>query len=57
MWCVSDNDKAVIGFLAFLIVPTSVAVLFVLYKIYLLKREKSRSVSQMMFPEPSHVWL
>ncbi|XP_053490562.1 receptor-type tyrosine-protein phosphatase C isoform X11 [Ictalurus furcatus] len=35
------NDKAVIGFLAFLIVLTSVALLFVLYKIYLLKREKS----------------
>ncbi|KAF4083494.1 hypothetical protein AMELA_G00142050 [Ameiurus melas] len=37
------NDKAVIGFLAFLIVLTSVALLFVLYKIYLLKREKSRN--------------
>uniref|UniRef100_A0A671PHG5 Receptor-type tyrosine-protein phosphatase C n=1 Tax=Sinocyclocheilus anshuiensis TaxID=1608454 RepID=A0A671PHG5_9TELE len=39
-----DNDKAVIGFLAFLIIVTSVALLFVLFKIYLLKRK--RSVSQ-----------
>ncbi|KAK3561389.1 hypothetical protein QTP86_000586 [Hemibagrus guttatus] len=35
------NDKAVLGFLSFLIIVTSIALLFVLYKIYLLKREKS----------------
>ncbi|XP_053094193.1 receptor-type tyrosine-protein phosphatase C isoform X3 [Pangasianodon hypophthalmus] len=35
------NDKAVLGFLSFLIILTSVALLFVLYKLYLLKREKS----------------
>ncbi|KAF4083482.1 hypothetical protein AMELA_G00141800, partial [Ameiurus melas] len=42
------NDKAVIVFVAFLIVLTSVALPFVIYKIYLSKRRKSRSVSQMM---------
>uniref|UniRef100_A0A3P8PML7 Receptor-type tyrosine-protein phosphatase C n=1 Tax=Astatotilapia calliptera TaxID=8154 RepID=A0A3P8PML7_ASTCA len=31
------NDKAVIGFLVFLIILTSVALLFVIYKIYILK--------------------
>ncbi|XP_066547880.1 receptor-type tyrosine-protein phosphatase C isoform X3 [Amia ocellicauda] len=35
------NDKALIGFLAFLIVVTSVALLFVLYKIYILQKKKS----------------
>ncbi|XP_038857696.1 receptor-type tyrosine-protein phosphatase C [Salvelinus namaycush] len=35
------NDKAVIGFLVFLIVLTSLALLFVLYKIYILQRKKS----------------
>ncbi|XP_073793939.1 receptor-type tyrosine-protein phosphatase C isoform X10 [Danio rerio] len=34
------NDTAVIGFLAFLIVVTSIALLFVLYKIFLLKRKR-----------------
>uniref|UniRef100_A0A668VF23 Receptor-type tyrosine-protein phosphatase C n=1 Tax=Oreochromis aureus TaxID=47969 RepID=A0A668VF23_OREAU len=34
------NDKAVIGFLVFLIILTSVALLFVIYKIYILKRRK-----------------
>uniref|UniRef100_A0A8C1ZU98 Receptor-type tyrosine-protein phosphatase C n=1 Tax=Cyprinus carpio TaxID=7962 RepID=A0A8C1ZU98_CYPCA len=38
------NHNAVVGFLVFLIVVTSVALLFVLFKIYLLKRK--RSVSQ-----------
>uniref|UniRef100_A0A672PIH8 Receptor-type tyrosine-protein phosphatase C n=1 Tax=Sinocyclocheilus grahami TaxID=75366 RepID=A0A672PIH8_SINGR len=37
----SYNDKAVIGFLAFLILVTSLALLFVLYKIFLLNRKRS----------------
>jgi len=42
-WCVplSDNDKGVIGFLTFLIIVTSLALLFVLYKIFLLRRKQS----------------
>lgn len=40
----SDNDKAVIGFLVFLIILTSLALLFVLYKIYILQRKKSKLV-------------
>uniref|UniRef100_A0A7N8WTC2 protein-tyrosine-phosphatase n=1 Tax=Mastacembelus armatus TaxID=205130 RepID=A0A7N8WTC2_9TELE len=36
----TDNDKAVIGFLVFLIIITFVALLFVSYKIYILKRRK-----------------
>uniref|UniRef100_A0A671MIQ5 Receptor-type tyrosine-protein phosphatase C n=1 Tax=Sinocyclocheilus anshuiensis TaxID=1608454 RepID=A0A671MIQ5_9TELE len=36
----SDNDKAVIGFLVFLILVTSLALLFVLYKMFLLKRKR-----------------
>ncbi|XP_069377840.1 receptor-type tyrosine-protein phosphatase C-like isoform X2 [Paralichthys olivaceus] len=35
------NDKAVIGFLVFLIIFTSVALLLVIYKIFILKRRKS----------------
>uniref|UniRef100_A0A669EAB0 Receptor-type tyrosine-protein phosphatase C n=1 Tax=Oreochromis niloticus TaxID=8128 RepID=A0A669EAB0_ORENI len=35
------NDKAVIGFLVFLIILTSVALLFVIYKIYILKRRNT----------------
>ncbi|XP_029355496.1 receptor-type tyrosine-protein phosphatase C isoform X3 [Echeneis naucrates] len=35
------NDKAVIGFLVFLIILTSVALLLVIYKIYILKRRES----------------
>uniref|UniRef100_A0A3B1J2R6 protein-tyrosine-phosphatase n=1 Tax=Astyanax mexicanus TaxID=7994 RepID=A0A3B1J2R6_ASTMX len=42
--CISDNSGAVLGFLGFLIVVTSIALMFVLYKIYLLKRDKSRCV-------------
>ncbi|XP_060732492.1 receptor-type tyrosine-protein phosphatase C isoform X7 [Tachysurus vachellii] len=42
------NDKAVLGFLSFLIIVTSIALLFVLYKIYLLKREKSSRNEQEM---------
>ncbi|MCI4383758.1 hypothetical protein PGIGA_G00030160 [Pangasianodon gigas] len=41
------NDKAVLGFLSFLIILTSVALLFVLYKLYLLKREKSRNEQEL----------
>ncbi|XP_035767456.1 receptor-type tyrosine-protein phosphatase C-like [Neolamprologus brichardi] len=37
------NDKAVIGFLVFLIILTSVALLFVIYKIYILKRRNSQA--------------
>ncbi|XP_063357384.1 receptor-type tyrosine-protein phosphatase C isoform X2 [Pelmatolapia mariae] len=40
------NDKAVIGFLVFLIILTSVALLFVIYKIYILKRRKSQDLSE-----------
>uniref|UniRef100_A0A3Q2FV67 protein-tyrosine-phosphatase n=1 Tax=Cyprinodon variegatus TaxID=28743 RepID=A0A3Q2FV67_CYPVA len=36
----SDNDKALIGFLVFLIIITSVALLLVLYKIYVLKHDE-----------------
>uniref|UniRef100_A0A8C7J2R4 protein-tyrosine-phosphatase n=1 Tax=Oncorhynchus kisutch TaxID=8019 RepID=A0A8C7J2R4_ONCKI len=39
----SDNDKAVIGFLVFLIILTSLALIFVLYKIYILQRKKSNN--------------
>ncbi|KAM6962535.1 receptor-type tyrosine-protein phosphatase C [Aplochiton taeniatus] len=38
---VADNEKAVIGFLSFLILLTTVALLFVLCKIYILHRRKS----------------
>ncbi|KAI4877099.1 hypothetical protein NFI96_026452, partial [Prochilodus magdalenae] len=41
------NDKAVLGFLGFLIVLTSIALLFVLYKIYLLKRKQLRDDREM----------
>uniref|UniRef100_W5MLN4 Receptor-type tyrosine-protein phosphatase C n=1 Tax=Lepisosteus oculatus TaxID=7918 RepID=W5MLN4_LEPOC len=41
----SQNDKALIGFLAFLIIVTSVALLFVLYKIYLLQKRNSNFCS------------
>ncbi|XP_043942806.1 receptor-type tyrosine-protein phosphatase C-like [Protopterus annectens] len=37
------NDKALIGFLVFLIIVTSIALLIVLYKIYLLQRKASGS--------------
>uniref|UniRef100_A0A673IQH8 Receptor-type tyrosine-protein phosphatase C n=1 Tax=Sinocyclocheilus rhinocerous TaxID=307959 RepID=A0A673IQH8_9TELE len=48
----SDNDKAVIGFLAFLILVTSLALLFVLYKIFLLKRKRSVYEEILLTPEP-----
>ncbi|RXM28335.1 Receptor-type tyrosine-protein phosphatase C [Acipenser ruthenus] len=38
---VPHNDKALIGFLAFLIVLTSLALAFVVYKIYLLQKKNS----------------
>ncbi|XP_029987578.1 receptor-type tyrosine-protein phosphatase C isoform X2 [Sphaeramia orbicularis] len=42
------NYKAVIGFLVVLILLTSVALLLVLYKIYILKRRKSHDLSESM---------
>uniref|UniRef100_A0AAR2JVB3 protein-tyrosine-phosphatase n=1 Tax=Pygocentrus nattereri TaxID=42514 RepID=A0AAR2JVB3_PYGNA len=41
---------AVLGFLVFLIILTSIALLFVLYKIYLLKRKQLRSVLWLTYP-------
>lgn len=35
-----DNSKALIAFLAFLIIVTSIALLMVLYKIYVLHNKK-----------------
>ncbi|XP_066504490.1 receptor-type tyrosine-protein phosphatase C isoform X3 [Hoplias malabaricus] len=43
----SYNDKAVLGFLGFLIALTSIALLFVLYKIFLLKRKQTRDEREM----------
>uniref|UniRef100_A0A671MPQ5 Receptor-type tyrosine-protein phosphatase C n=1 Tax=Sinocyclocheilus anshuiensis TaxID=1608454 RepID=A0A671MPQ5_9TELE len=49
----SDNDKAVIGFLVFLILVTSLALLFVLYKMFLLKRKRSAEDEEIpLTPEP-----
>ncbi|KAE8293992.1 Receptor-type tyrosine-protein phosphatase C [Larimichthys crocea] len=42
------NNKAVIGFLVFLIILTSVALLLVIYKIYILKRRQSHDMSENM---------
>ncbi|XP_034439592.1 receptor-type tyrosine-protein phosphatase C [Hippoglossus hippoglossus] len=42
------NDKAVIGFLVFLIILTSVALLLVVYKILDLRRRKSHDLSENM---------
>ncbi|KAK1897605.1 Receptor-type tyrosine-protein phosphatase C [Dissostichus eleginoides] len=42
----SYNDKAVIGFLVFLIILTSVALLLVVYKIYVLRRRKSHDLGE-----------
>ncbi|XP_042371030.1 receptor-type tyrosine-protein phosphatase C isoform X2 [Plectropomus leopardus] len=39
----SYNDKALIGFLVFLIILTSVALVLVIYKIYVLKRRNSHN--------------
>ncbi|XP_059425930.1 receptor-type tyrosine-protein phosphatase C-like [Carassius carassius] len=47
------NDKAVVGFLVFLIILTSVALLFVLFKIYLLKRKRATEDEEIpLTPEP-----
>ncbi|XP_052446999.1 receptor-type tyrosine-protein phosphatase C isoform X11 [Carassius gibelio] len=47
------NDKAVVGFLVFLIIVTSVALLFVLFKIYLLKRKRATEDEEIpLTPEP-----
>ncbi|TDH08749.1 hypothetical protein EPR50_G00101020, partial [Perca flavescens] len=42
------NDKAVIGFLVFLIIVVSVALLLVVYKIYILKRTNSHDMGENM---------
>lgn len=42
------NNKAVIGFLVFLIILTSLALLFVIYKIYVLKHRKSHDLGENM---------
>ncbi|CAG5863808.1 unnamed protein product [Menidia menidia] len=42
----SYNDKALMGFLVFLIILTSVALLVVVYKIYILKRRKSCNLNE-----------
>ncbi|XP_068599267.1 receptor-type tyrosine-protein phosphatase C [Brachionichthys hirsutus] len=47
------NDKALIGFLVFLIILTSVALLFVVYKIYVLKRRMSLDMNENMRLIPS----
>ncbi|XP_061594790.1 receptor-type tyrosine-protein phosphatase C isoform X2 [Cololabis saira] len=47
------NDKALIGFLIFLIILTSIALLLVLYKIYILKRRKSHDMSENMMLIPA----
>ncbi|XP_067452631.1 receptor-type tyrosine-protein phosphatase C [Thunnus thynnus] len=44
----SYNDKALIGFLVFLIILTSVALLVVVYKIFILKRRKSHDMGENM---------
>ncbi|CAF91068.1 unnamed protein product, partial [Tetraodon nigroviridis] len=55
------NEKPLIGFLVFLIILTSLALLFVTYKIYILKREKSRDSSESMnlIPKTSEcfIWI
>uniref|UniRef100_A0A672FKS0 protein-tyrosine-phosphatase n=1 Tax=Salarias fasciatus TaxID=181472 RepID=A0A672FKS0_SALFA len=41
-----NNDKAVIGFLVFLITVTFLALLFVVYKIYILKRRRTHDMNE-----------
>uniref|UniRef100_A0AAX7TF50 Receptor-type tyrosine-protein phosphatase C n=1 Tax=Astatotilapia calliptera TaxID=8154 RepID=A0AAX7TF50_ASTCA len=53
----TDNDKAVIGFLVFLIILTSVALLFVIYKIYILKRRHDLGESMMLISTTSEFYL
>uniref|UniRef100_A0A667XMC8 Receptor-type tyrosine-protein phosphatase C n=1 Tax=Myripristis murdjan TaxID=586833 RepID=A0A667XMC8_9TELE len=49
------NDRAVIGFLVFLIILTSVALIMVLYKIFILQRRKSLNLGEdmMLIPAPN----
>uniref|UniRef100_A0A8C2A7U9 protein-tyrosine-phosphatase n=1 Tax=Cyprinus carpio TaxID=7962 RepID=A0A8C2A7U9_CYPCA len=49
---ISYNDKAVIGFLTFLIVVTTIALLFVLFKIYLLKRKRTAEDEEILLTQP-----
>ncbi|XP_054646153.1 receptor-type tyrosine-protein phosphatase C isoform X2 [Dunckerocampus dactyliophorus] len=44
------NDKALTGFLIFLIIFTSVALLVVLYKIYVVKRQRDMSENLLLIP-------
>uniref|UniRef100_A0A1A8G7Y0 Receptor-type tyrosine-protein phosphatase C n=1 Tax=Nothobranchius korthausae TaxID=1143690 RepID=A0A1A8G7Y0_9TELE len=44
----SYDANALIGFLVFLIILTTVALLFVLYKLYILKRRKSHDMNERM---------
>ncbi|XP_029110510.1 receptor-type tyrosine-protein phosphatase C-like isoform X3 [Scleropages formosus] len=46
----SYNNKALIGFLAFFIVLTSVALIFVLFKIYLLQKRNSNNDDDERYP-------
>ncbi|XP_059399381.1 receptor-type tyrosine-protein phosphatase C [Carassius carassius] len=47
------NDKAVIGFLVFLIIVTSIALFLVLFKLYLLKRKRNAEDEQILLtPAP-----
>ncbi|XP_067272158.1 receptor-type tyrosine-protein phosphatase C isoform X3 [Pseudorasbora parva] len=48
----SYNDKAVIGFLAFLIFITSIALCFVLFKIYLLKKKRNVEDEEILLTQP-----
>uniref|UniRef100_A0A9J8CX32 Receptor-type tyrosine-protein phosphatase C n=1 Tax=Cyprinus carpio carpio TaxID=630221 RepID=A0A9J8CX32_CYPCA len=51
-WTTKYNDKAIIGILAFLIVVTSIALLFVLFKIYLLKRKRTAEDEEILLTQP-----
>uniref|UniRef100_A0A8C1QDV7 Receptor-type tyrosine-protein phosphatase C n=1 Tax=Cyprinus carpio TaxID=7962 RepID=A0A8C1QDV7_CYPCA len=46
------NDKALIGFLVFLILVTSLALLFVLYKLFLLKRKRTAEDEEILLTQP-----
>ncbi|XP_063056903.1 receptor-type tyrosine-protein phosphatase C isoform X2 [Engraulis encrasicolus] len=46
----SYNDKALIGVLAFLIILTSIALLFVLYKIYVLQKQRNNDHPDEVIP-------
>nr|XP_061831838.1 receptor-type tyrosine-protein phosphatase C-like isoform X1 [Nerophis lumbriciformis] len=49
----SYNDKALTGFLIFLIIFTSVALLIVLFKIYMVKRQRSQDMHENMLLIPN----